>query len=147
MATEGPRRKQMKANRPGGSRPEAGFLRHVLLVLLAAFALAELPFAMPEGAVHSSRPLSAFAEERRISEPAERHSAAEPTIASTQDRGAEDPPTIGWSDDTDPAPAIALVWPLPNAPGPSAAGIVAPQRAASLPPCKAVRSRAPPFIA
>lgn len=146
MATEGRGASQMNANRPGGNRPEAGFLRRILLVLLAAFALAELPFAMPEGAVHSPRPLSAFAEERRISEPAERHSAADATIASAQDCSAEGPPTIGWSDETDPSPAIALVRPLPTAPGPSAAGIPAPRGVAAPPPRKAVRSRAPPFM-
>ncbi|MBL8581660.1 MAG: hypothetical protein JNL61_05455 [Rhizobiaceae bacterium] len=136
----------MRAREPLSGRPEVAFLRHMLLVLLAAFALAELPFGAHEGAASPGRLPSAFAEERRISEPAEQHSAADIRFENALDN-VDGPSLAGFVDDAEPVPVPAAAWQLPADAGPAANGLRGQMRGAFLAPRKAVRSRAPPSLA
>jgi hypothetical protein len=137
---------QMIADRPTGGMIDAGFLRRMLLVLLAAFALAEFPAGARELFGARAQSPVTLADERRLSEPAERSRPG--ALESVQDLASED---IGSDflayDEADPvatAPADAPSAPCPDL---SAAGLLAPTAAIASPPCKAVRSRAPPEFA
>jgi hypothetical protein len=137
----------MRARTPQDGRPDAGFLRHVLLVLVAAFALAEFPFGARDILGAPTRMLAAFADERRVSEPVERTSAPAFLLDTVQDCVAEGHPASGVTgcDGDDPTGTALANAPLP-APAPSATSLPVSRPALAPPPAKAVQSRAPPVF-
>jgi hypothetical protein len=136
----------MILDRPSRGRLDAGFLRRMLLVLLAAFALAEFPAGARELFGPQAQLLVTLADERRLSEPAERSGPG--PLQSPQDLNTESAGIDFLAlDEADPVATPPANAPPAQCPGLSAAGTVAPWAAIVSPPCKAVRSRAPPAFA
>lgn len=138
---------RMIADRPVTGRPEAGFMRRFLLVLLAAFALAEFPAGAREFFGPSG--LAALVDERRLGEPFERKSLQATTADASDGFSAESFARldIQGCDDADPVAAGPVDGPPQPLPGLSAKGLAAPAAAPVPPPCRGIRSRAPPALA